>query len=162
MNFRQPFLRDLEVGRSIRLLDLLLGASVAFLILPMALVVLGTVLLWAERRPGLSDGSLVSTAPVGAGLTGFYAWIGAPFALLLGWVATRRGMMGWGHAVLAGTAVSTLAGLLLFTPAALGTGQFVTFLVVNASFLAIGGVYALVFWIGVRFVRPDLTRKNSP
>ena len=84
------------------------------------------------------DGLTIGLFASFAAFSFYFSWIGLMIGVPLAIASLRRGIAGWGIALLAGAVIGQLVALVLSTPIALAMGPFL----------------ALIYWISLRLSAP--------
>lgn len=84
------------------------------------------------------DGLTIGLFASFAAFSFYFSWIGLLMGVPLAIAALKRGIAGWGMALLAGATVGQVVALVLSMPIALAMGPFL----------------ALIYWIGLRLSVP--------
>ncbi|MGX9350857.1 hypothetical protein ACS3QZ_06625 [Shimia sp. W99] len=118
-------------------------ACAAVLIVPSLLGYIYLILfISSETKATLSwggvDGLTISLFASFAAFSFYFSWIGLLMGVPLAIAALKRGIAGWGMALLAGAAVGQVVALVLSMPIALAMGPFL----------------ALIYWISLRLSVP--------
>ena len=151
---RPLFKIDPARSRTVTLFDLILVALVTFVCVPALsfAVGYGTLFVTKASEPALLwwiAGVLASF-----GVTGIYAWMSAPVAIGLGWVASRRGWIGWAAAPCIGAFGGFVFGGLfwLIEPSPMTEAILI-------AIVPIAMLYATVGWCSLRWLRADIFLK---
>lgn len=140
------------LARTVTVIDLGLAALLVFLVFPVALYISGLALVFVFAETGaLRNGAELL---MGIGSLGTFTWIGAPFAVVIGWFATRTGWIGWAAAPICGLAGAVLLGVA--TIIVEGDTVLTNEAYIIPIFMPFGAVFGCLGWIALRYLRPDI------
>ena len=159
MRLTSLFIFPIEKSRSITFLDLLIVASATFVCLPLLSLGLGVVASWFPVA------SLATWNPAlffyAFAYTGLFAWLAAPIALGVSWIATRTGWIGPLSAPLFGAAGGALVSLVLVLDRDIRDFGL-DFLGFVAFVSGVAILYAGIAWLVLRWLRRDAFAIERP
>ena len=150
MNFFQnAFKIDPKLSRSISAFDIFLVCVVTFGVFPAVFFAAGYILavLGAKVDSLVELGGYLATI----GYTGLFAWMGIPVFAGIGWIASRKGWVGYGAAFLLGIVGGLIFGIAFWLID--GSAYSVLFVLI---FPLPAAVYAIIGWATLRYLRPDI------
>ena len=137
-------------ARTITLVDLLFVAALTFFCAPAISAALGYAIAFATvgTEPALTIAGIF----IGFGYTALFAWMAIPIAIAVGWLATRKGWIGWAAAPCLGA----LGGLIFGTLFWLLDNSPMMDWFLAAAFVPAAILYAIVGWASLRWLRADV------